>query len=479
MDASQADSKVESKSFLGKAASEVADFGEGVYLGSIESRIDGAVQFTNHVAGTNLPELHLVDADRLSKSVGGQLGTMAGTALDIYAATVATGGIADAVIGAGMVSSALSAGAVGAVLGGVLQPSDANSDHFFTDRLKTGAVGAATFAAMGGAASALNGTGAFAASSVRSLAGNLVYGATVGATGGVAHAEANALINQGQVLPNTGDLATDVGSYAAFGLTFGAANYAFNSLAAPAPRTFTSDGKSLTVQSDSQGNPVKVLGDTPALGNDLIKVGYEGTKMADGSWNTTAWMKIPDSDSRVFDDVNPPAIDNVKIDGNQATITGGEVIRQFNDGGTYQRTDIGAAREQAETDDYNMAHNKIQDIGGVTAKSYYDPQMRLNRWSTESPSAPGDTQISAHINYDQSGAVHSFFYDKPGQPNFNMFNEGNGNWSVSDWQTSHPWSGDVKVIPAAGPGQTEQIQFTPTGGSPTVFDLTKGDRPTI
>jgi hypothetical protein len=148
----QTSKKADSPSFLGKAASELTDFGEGIYYGAIESPINGAVQLTNHLADTHIHELHLVDEDRLNSTAGGVLGRVVGTAADMVAATIATGGVADALGGAGLAATALRFGAVGAAYTTLLQPTDDKSKHFFQDRLTNGAIAAGTFAAMGGAA---------------------------------------------------------------------------------------------------------------------------------------------------------------------------------------------------------------------------------------------------------------------------------------------------------------------------------------
>ncbi|MBU6455651.1 MAG: hypothetical protein KGS72_28020, partial [Cyanobacteria bacterium REEB67] len=205
MDNAQALTKTENHSYLsmlGKTASEVADFGEGLYHGAIESPINGAVQLSNHVIGTKLPELHLVDEERLSHSGGGILGNIAGTALDVYALTAATAGVGGALGGSALLSSALRLGAVGAAYTAALQPTDAKSEHFIQDRLTNGAIALGTFATMGGAGALLDSTGLVAVSAARSLSSNLAYGAITGAAGGIAHAESSAILKDGQILPS-------------------------------------------------------------------------------------------------------------------------------------------------------------------------------------------------------------------------------------------------------------------------------------
>ena len=133
-------SPVEHRSLLG----QVEDFGQSALHTAIESPINGAVQFIDHAANVHLPELDIIGAPT-HDSVGAKAGALVGAAADLVGLSIATGGVADA-LGAGGIAAAA---ATGAIYGGLLTPSDAKSKNFLLDRAENGAIGAATFAAMG------------------------------------------------------------------------------------------------------------------------------------------------------------------------------------------------------------------------------------------------------------------------------------------------------------------------------------------
>jgi hypothetical protein len=205
------DSADKQVNFWDKVKTEAVDFTEGLFHGSIENPVNGFVQFTNHLTNSNLPELHLVDENKISQTYGGLMGTAAGTALDVFAASAATAGAAGALSGASLATAALRFGTVGALYGGVLQPSDANSKHFFQDRLETGLLALGTYGTMGCVASLLDGTATFAVAAERSLLNYTMYGAAVGAAGGASHAEFNAVLFKNQIVPEFKDLVKDIG----------------------------------------------------------------------------------------------------------------------------------------------------------------------------------------------------------------------------------------------------------------------------
>jgi hypothetical protein len=471
-DASLAHHKTESTSFFAKAESELADFGEGLYHGAIESPIDGAIQLTNHLAGTHLPELHLVDEKRLAHSAGGVLGNIIGTAVDVYLASVATAGIAGAAGGSGMIGAALRFGAVGAAYTTILQPTDGNSKHFFRDRLENGAVAMGTFAAMGGAGAALDATGVFAVSAARSLPATLAYGGLVGAAGGLAHAEANAVIKEHTPVPKLTDLGKDVESYAAFGMAFSGAGYLANRLTSPAPRTFkTEDSHSMTVTTDKQGNPVKIVGDMPALRDPSIRLGSESTKMTDGTWSSSEWGMRTSGKGPLQ---TPMAVQDVKIDGQQLTVTGNGTVRTFTDGGAYSKVVPESWDEPAEPK--APKYSKSEYENHITTDRNYDEQGRLKLVHTYN--VEGDRLNDIAVNYGTDGKVSEVFAGN-GDINLrldrNSGNEWDGNNSglshLYDFGKSFTWKGEVNVIPSAGPGIPEQIQYIPaTGEQPWLYN---------
>jgi hypothetical protein len=257
---------------LSTATSEVADFGEAVFHSGLENPINGALQVVNHVTGARLPELHLVDSDRVSQSVGGKLGTIVGAAADVYALTMATGGLG----GAGYLVSAARMGAVGATYAGVLQPSAPDSKNFYADRFTNAAVSGVTFASMGAGAAALDTLGIFAAPAARSFMGSTTYGALSGAVGGAASSEANAVIKQGRVLPTLPDFISNVGSYSAFGAAFGGIGYGVNRLMSAKPETVAGDNNDVSAAGDKTIRPQDTDA-KPASSPQDSKVGAAGS----------------------------------------------------------------------------------------------------------------------------------------------------------------------------------------------------------
>jgi hypothetical protein len=467
--------KAEVTSILAKAGSEAVDFGEGLYYGAIESPIDGAIQLTNHVAGTKLPELHLVDEQKLSQSIGGVLGNVAGTALDIYALSAATGGIGGALGGSSMIASALRFSAVGAAYTAALQPTDDNSKTFIKDRLTNGAIALGTFAAMGGAATALDATGIYAVSAARSLTGSLTYGAIAGAAGGVVNAEGNAVLKEGKILPSAGELAKDTATYAAFGMAFAGAGYAVNRLRAPAPQSFNTDnGDKMTVTTDSQGRPISLQGYKPNE-DGVSALGYQSTKMTTGNWSSKGWEVF--SGDKV-DELSPPPIDDVQINGNKLTVTGGGLVNQYTDGGTYTSTNPKADAFVAQQDADYAKHNTSTKVNGVVTSRSYDEQMRLTSINTPGAKGADSYGKSAYIQYDHSGAINEVAVSQGGKPEISLTKLQDNSWSVDTNNNNYKWNGVVKLLPAAGPDAAEQIQFTPKGGSAaSTFNLNDGVKP--
>ncbi|MBS1996295.1 MAG: hypothetical protein JSS86_08300 [Cyanobacteria bacterium SZAS LIN-2] len=272
---------------------EIRDLGEGIYFGGIEKPLDGAIQFINHTTGANLPEVHLVDANRLNQSVGGQAGQLIGAAGDVYALSLATGGLG----GAGYLASASRMGAVGASYAGLFQPSDPQSKTFFGDRLANAAMAGAALAGMGAGAAALDATGAFAAPAARSLFGSMAYSGVSGAAGGAAYAEADALLKQGRAFPQLNELRSNVVGGAVFGAAMGGIAYGVGRLTAKAEKPATvnsgdagADGSKLPAEntpgteSDPRLRPVyqEVKAEGPSLGGTLLQDG-RSTEMLDHS----------------------------------------------------------------------------------------------------------------------------------------------------------------------------------------------------
>lgn len=214
------------RDYLSRAASEVVDFGRGLWQGAIESPVNGAVQVANQF-GAALPELHVVDSQRLNHSAGVVAGTIVGKALDFYALSRLTGGL-----------GSMRTAALGSACTGLLEPTDPNSKHFFKDRAQNAAVALGTFAGMGAGAAALDRSGLFALPATRSLAGSLTYGGIAGLAGGVAHAEVDARLNK-QRWATAPELFTDSLNCGLFGAAYGGVGYGFNRLTPVVSRKLT------------------------------------------------------------------------------------------------------------------------------------------------------------------------------------------------------------------------------------------------
>ncbi len=209
-----------------KGISEAADFANGLWQGAFENPVNGAIQAISHLADVHLPELHLVDEK--SNSIGSIAGKITGQALDFYALSLATSGLGSA----GYIGSTLKMGSVGGAYVGLLQPTDPNSKHFWTDRGINSVVALGTFAGMGATAAILDSTAIFAAPAARSFVGSLAYGGISGVGAGIAHAEANSLVTKRR-LASEPDLLSDSASFALFGTMYGAAGYGYCRLTNP------------------------------------------------------------------------------------------------------------------------------------------------------------------------------------------------------------------------------------------------------
>jgi uncharacterized protein with FMN-binding domain len=460
----QAANKVESPSFFAKAASEVADFGEGLYYGAIESPINGAVQFTNHLAGTKISELHLVDEKRLDSTVGGVLGHVAGTAADVVAATIATSGVADVLGGAGLAGTALRFGALGAAYTTFLQPTDDNSQHFFEDRFANGAIALGTYAAMGGAAAGLDALGTFAVPGARSLAASLAYGGISGLAGGVAHSEATAVLKDNKAIPSLYDFGKDLLTYGAFGMAYSGIGFEANKLMSSPPRLFTTDKNTAQVTSDAQGNPIQASFNVSSTDHST-QIQVVSSKMTDGTWSTTAT-----ADSGI--PVLQPQVSDVKVDGNTLYVKGADGYdRSFTDGGAYQRIDVvKQARDAALAAEW-AKYNKVDTQNGVTVARNYDKDMRIQTMKA-TPEGATKAESNAFLSYDSSGQP-KYVSMSQGAQNFMMSKQPDNSWRVYANDQTYKWNGDVHVLPATA-GGAEQIQLTPSGGTSSTFDVKTG-----
>jgi hypothetical protein len=493
------------------------DFGEGVYHGGIENPYNGAAQLSNHLLGTELPELHLVDADHLSNTLGGQIGNLVGTAADIYAVSLATAGVGGLVSGAlaaegtaavatteaaavgaeavsaaaatgaeataltaagstssalvgNMVAGGLKLGAIGAAYTGLFQPTDPNSKSFYKDRLENSAVAFATMGAMGAAGGALDATGLFAVPSVRSLVGNLSYGGLTGTAAGLVHSEADAIKN-GNILPSLKSVGSDIASYAAFGMAYGAINYGFNKyISPPETRTFNSDKANFSVQVDKSGNPISIKANVPALGEDQYRVGFNSTLSTTGQWDSTAWTTDNQGRPVTFYPARPPQLDNVSIDGKTLVLNSEAsdgVVREAEDGGAYTRRMPKVEERQAEERALYLKHNPTTVEGDKTITRNYDENMNLQRMQSADTANPDDSS-AVSIYRSENNQISSVGLSTGTKPELSISKQADGSWKVYRGDQIYKWNGDVNVTQSSD-GQPEQVTFNSSNGDSAVF----------
>lgn len=318
--------------------SQIADFGRGVIKGGVEDPVNGLIQLSNKIVGTELSELHLVDAEKANRSVGGLLGNMAGKAIDFALIAMATKNLAVPSTTSGAI---VRSGSIGAIYGGILTPSNPNSESFLWDRARNGAITFGTFAAMGAAGVGIDKTGVFNVAEGRSLLGSMSYSGLTGAAGGIANAEMNAILYQGRPLPTVDNFVTDVLSWAAFGVVSGSVGYGFNQYNARHINIETTPGQagvkgSVSVQLDSSGRPVKVS--QFLEGGDFGAYRWDSKLKTNGTWHDTG--------SGAY---NTPVLTGIKIEPNGTVVTrdGWYNNRYYQQGARFD-SDRGRARDLAE-----------------------------------------------------------------------------------------------------------------------------------
>ena len=317
---------------------QVVDFGRGVIKGGVEDPVNGLIQIGNKLAGTELSELQIVDSEKASRSVGGLIGNFVGKAADYALLTMASQYLPATKTTTGAI---LRSGAIGAIYGGALTPSDFKSETFWADRVKNGAITFATFSAMGAAGAKLDSTGIFNVPEARGLFASMAYGATTGAAGGLANAEANAILNQGRIVPTVENLVKDVLTWSAFGAVSGSVNYGVHQYNAKYIDIETTPGQggikgSIQVQLDSTGRPVKVA--QYIDGGDYGPFGWFSQLKTNGKWL--------DTKSGAY---NQPVLTGIKIEPNGTVITrDGYYNNRYYTNGARFDSDRGRARELAE-----------------------------------------------------------------------------------------------------------------------------------
>ncbi len=473
--------------------SQIADFGRGIIKGGVEDPVNGLIQISNKVFSAETPELQIVDKEKASRSVGGLLGNMTGKAVDFAILSMANSYLP---VPKSTTGAILRSGTIGGIYGGVLTPSDPNSESFFLDRAKNGAITFGTFAAMGAAGAKLDGFGLFNVAEGRSLLGSMAYGSLTGAAGGLANAELNAILNQGRILPTVENLLVDTLSWSAFGAVSGGVNYGFNQYSAKHLHAETTAGQNgfkgtIDVQLDKLGKPVKV--------SQYLEGGEYGPYRWDSQLRTNG--KWHDTGSGAY---HTPDLTGIKIEAGGRIITRDHLYnhRYYKDGA---RFDSDRSRAQALAEVYAKAgapttsvyHNSYEsrapknvkltktgwvehypDKGGIyqvvrtdnnLGQRIYDAKGRITRavpdWKV------GNTVGDSHWRYNGSGKIQlSYGYDDAGAlskisvKDLYARQTGQNKWELRQDNSAFKIEGKFEVLKPTTPNGIEQISFTNKNG---------------
>jgi hypothetical protein len=409
----------------------VKDLSEGLFHGAVENPVNGVVQLTNHLAGAHLPEMHLTN-EQDDDTGAGRVGSFIGSTADMVALSLATGGLGS---GAGIAVDGLRMAAVGAVVGGVLTPTDANSQTFFSDRIKNAAVTGIAFGAMGAAGSAIEAVASTEATvAARTLVANIGLNAVPGAAGGAAYAEANAVINQKRILPSAADFQTDVISYAALGAVMGAGATVIARPLMPERLGSTDDPtKQLKLFTDRTGSAVRIE-----------RLGYWATKGAGGEWNSK--VALVDWDS-----VSAPPIHSVarEADGTVTIVSHeqGSIVN-FGDGTfrnlTHEAAESKAAAKRAEI--RRTADTVVYDDSGSQTYNYQGQLKGLN--------AGGN---SAALSWKDNDIQHATLATASQHVDFSR--DADGSYVVHTGLSAYRFEGTITPVSSQSGGALNDLEF--------------------
>ncbi|MBX9720866.1 MAG: hypothetical protein K2X81_05700, partial [Candidatus Obscuribacterales bacterium] len=385
-----------------KKQSQLADFGQSLFHQGVESPVNALSQIVGKVTGTKLPELQIAGPTDNS-SVGTILGTMVGGAVDYFVLSKAAGPLLGNLGGNGLAGNALRAGLVGSVYSGVFTPSDVNSDSFLRDRLSQGMVGGVTFAAMSAAAGGLDKTGRFAVPEMRSLSGSLLMGGVSGVAGGVAHAEADALLNKGSLLPTMSDVASDAAGYGIFGATMGGLNWGYNKFTvkldvSEVHSKVTTNGKDLDAKvrlyRNASGDILKMDSDLPAKDSTYDRIGWTATKMSNGTWAGRGYESIDGKWVDSYGAFVPPTLTDIAQDANGAVrmTTDDGKIRTFEPNGKLSSRN---PAEEARMAEYLAKHPPFNPADYTNDKGVRNIQLR-----------PDGKYSSNYMSIEKDGTVN-------------------------------------------------------------------------
>jgi hypothetical protein len=131
----------EKSDMIHRAETQVANFGDGLFVGGVEKPYNALTQLTNHVANAHLPEMHIVDEKKANNTVAGKVGQAVGQIADVGVALASTTGAGLLLTGGEMSMPIVGAIGLGAY-DGLFKATPVNSKHMVQDRIAAGAVGA-------------------------------------------------------------------------------------------------------------------------------------------------------------------------------------------------------------------------------------------------------------------------------------------------------------------------------------------------
>jgi hypothetical protein len=210
--------------FAGATGRAISDVGKGFVEGAVEQPLNALIEVGEHVIRHKLGRVDLVQPTE--NSLATATGQMAGKVLDIFLLSKAVGagyshyGISETGIG----STMLRMGTTGMIYGTMLDPTGDKPGNFFYNRIANGLTEGATWAAIGGTTSALEGGKFVQPAQFRTLRGYVTLGAMSGVAGGIVHSETNSLLHTGQ-FASAREVAGDSLAYGVSGGMFGALNF--------------------------------------------------------------------------------------------------------------------------------------------------------------------------------------------------------------------------------------------------------------
>ncbi len=461
-------------------SSKLEDFGRSFVHSALENPVNGLRQVCNQTGLLNLPEFKIVNDSKptIASDAGAIAGSVASFSLLAAGGNRLMGGLG----GEGIGGSVLRAGITGAVFDGVLKPSAENSPNFWADRGKSALIGAGTFAGMAAGSAGLDKTGLFAVPEARSLQGSIAYGALSGIAGGLAHAQAEALVNDGHLFASPKAYLSDSLSYSAFGAGFGAVGYGAEKMSAYMNNRvieLKSEDTSVRMKLDRSGEVAQVETILPSVNTPGAEVRVTNSKMTDGNWSSSAKARF-EGDRGFWMDANSYSVSQVnRLPSGELRLLDTEGnVRAFSESGEYGKYLLGQ-KLLGEKFDYKDVYGNTTIVNNSQLNKF-DEQGKLiefKDWNTKSLN---------YFRYDRNGDLSHFSTWREGGKSVDL-SKLNGEWrgslstvigvsesGVNSSSTSgadmFKWKGEIKPI------GTNTFQLSPENGKP--FNFKSGDATT-